>query len=295
MINNKVKLSLQPTFRPPSEAFSLILQITIGCSHNKCSFCSMYKGVQFHIKPFEQIKAEIDYFRSRAKYVNRIFLADGDALIVPTEKLIEILKYIKNIFPECERISTYASPKSLELKSEDELKKIKDNGISLLYIGAESGSDEVLKNINKGVTSKELGDLILKAKKVGFKTSVTFIVGILGEKDFREHAIATGNFISRCEPDYVGILSLMLEENTTIYQEWLKGNFKEADGIDILKEIKLIIENINVTSNIVFRSNHASNYINLKGNLPEDKKRLIQEIDISLNKHSLKEKKYRLL
>lgn len=282
-------------YRPPSEAFSLILQITIGCSHNKCSFCSMYKGVQFHIKPFEQIKAEIDYFRSRAKYVNRIFLADGDALIVPTEKLIEILKYIKNIFPECERISTYASPKSLELKSEDELKKIKDNGISLLYIGAESGNDEVLKNINKGVTSKELGDLILKAKKVGFKTSVTFIVGILGEKDFREHAIATGNFISRCEPDYVGILSLMLEENTTIYQEWLKGNFKEADGIDILKEIKLIIENINVTSNIVFRSNHASNYINLKGNLPEDKKRLIQEIDISLNKHSLKEKKYRLL
>lgn len=255
----------------------------------------MYKGVQFHIKPFEQIKAEIDYFRSRAKYVNRIFLADGDALIVPTEKLIEILKYIKNIFPECERISTYASPKSLELKSEDELKKIKDNGISLLYIGAESGSDEVLKNINKGVTSKELGDLILKAKKVGFKTSVTFIVGILGEKDFREHAVATGNFISRCEPDYVGILSLMLEENTTIYQEWLKGNFKEADGIDILKEIKLIIENINVTSNIIFRSNHASNYINLKGNLPEDKKRLIQEIDISLNKHSLKEKKYRLL
>ena len=295
MINNKVKLSLQPTFRPPSEAFSLILQITIGCSHNKCSFCSMYKGVQFHIKPFEQIKAEIDYFRSRAKYVNRIFLADGDALIVPTEKLIEILKYIKNIFPECERISTYASPKSLELKSEDELKKIKDNGISLLYIGAESGSDEVLKNINKGVTSKELGDLILKAKKVGFKTSVTFIVGILGEKDFREHAVATGNFISRCEPDYVGILSLMLEENTTIYQEWLKGNFKEADGIDILKEIKLIIENINVTSNIIFRSNHASNYINLKGNLPEDKKRLIKEIDISLNKHSLKEKKYRLL
>lgn len=282
-------------YRPPSEAFSLILQITIGCSHNKCSFCSMYKGVQFHIKPFEQIKAEIDYFRSRAKYVNRIFLADGDALIVPTEKLIEILKYIKNIFPECERISTYASPKSLELKSEDELKKIKDNGISLLYIGAESGSDEVLKNINKGVTSKELGDLILKAKKVGFKTSVTFIVGILGEKDFREHAVATGNFISRCEPDYVGILSLMLEENTTIYQEWLKGNFKEVDGIDILKEIKLIIENINVTSNIIFRSNHASNYINLKGNLPEDKKRLIQEIDISLNKHSLKEKKYRLL
>ena len=282
-------------YRPPSEAFSLILQITIGCSHNKCSFCSMYKGVQFHIKPFEQIKVEIDYFRSRAKYVNRIFLADGDALIVPTEKLIEILKYIKNIFPECERISTYASPKSLELKSEDELKKIKDNGISLLYIGAESGSDEVLKNINKEVTSKELGDLILKAKKVGFKTSVTFIVGILGEKDFREHAIATGNFISRCEPDYVGILSLMLEENTTIYQEWLKGNFKEADGIDILKEIKLIIENINVTSNIIFRSNHASNYINLKGNLPEDKKRLIQEIDISLNKHSLKEKKYRLL
>ena len=282
-------------YRPPSEAFSLILQVTIGCSHNKCSFCSMYKGVQFHIKSFEQIKAEIDYFRSRAKYVNKIFLADGDALIVPTEKLIEILKYIKNVFPECERISTYASPKSLELKSEDELKKIKDNGISLLYIGAESGSDEVLKNINKGVTSKELGDLILKAKKVGFKTSVTFIVGILGEKDFREHAVATGKFISSCEPDYVGILSLMLEQNTKFYQEWLKGDFNEAEGTNILKEIKLIIENIDVTSNIVFRVNHASNYINLKGNLPEDKKRLIQEIEFALDKQNLKDKKYRLL
>lgn len=282
-------------YRPPSEAFSLILQVTNGCSHNRCSFCSMYKGVPFRIKSLEEIKAEIDYFRNRTRYVERVFLADGDALIIPTEKLIEILKYIKKVFPECKRVSTYASPKSLELKSEEELKEIKNNGISLLYIGAESGSDEVLRKINKGVTSKELGDLILKARKVGFKTSVTFIAGILGDKDFRENAEATGKFISRCEPDYVGILSLMLEENTTIYQEWLKGNFKEADGIDILKEIKLIIENINVTSNIIFRSNHASNYINLKGNLPEDKKRLIQEIDISLNKHSLKEKKYRLL
>ena len=204
-------------YRPPSEAFSLILQITIGCSHNKCSFCSMYKGVQFHIKPFEQIKAEIDYFRNRTRYVERVFLADGDALIIPTEKLIEILKYIKKVFPECKRVSTYASPKSLELKSEEELKEIKNNGISLLYIGAESGSDEVLRKINKGVTSKELGDLILKARKVGFKTSVTFIAGILGDKDFRENAEATGKFISRCEPDYVGILSLMLEENSDLY------------------------------------------------------------------------------
>ena len=204
-------------YRPPSEAFSLILQVTNGCSHNRCSFCSMYKGVPFRIKSLEEIKAEIDYFRNRTRYVERVFLADGDALIIPTEKLIEILKYIKKVFPECKRVSTYASPKSLELKSEEELKEIKNNGISLLYIGAESGSDEVLRKINKGVTSKELGDLILKAKKVGFKTSVTFIAGILGDKDFRENAEATGKFISRCEPDYVGILSLMLEENSDLY------------------------------------------------------------------------------
>lgn len=137
-------------YRPPSEAFSLILQVTNGCSHNRCSFCSMYKGVPFRIKSLEEIKAEIDYFRNRTRYVERVFLADGDALIIPTEKLIEILKYIKKVFPECKRVSTYASPKSLELKSEKELKEIKNNGISLLYIGAESGNDEVLRKINKG-------------------------------------------------------------------------------------------------------------------------------------------------
>lgn len=289
MFNNNI------IYRPPSEAFSLILQVTNGCSHNRCSFCSMYKGVPFRIKSLEEIKAEIDYFRNRTRYVERVFLADGDALIIPTEKLIEILKYIKKVFPECKRVSTYASPKSLELKSEEELKEIKNNGISLLYIGAESGSDEVLRKINKGVTSKELGNLILKAKKVGFKTSVTFIAGILGDKDFRENAEATGKFISRCEPDYVGILSLMLEESSDLYQEWLKGEFKEAEGIEILKEIKLIIENIDVTSNIVFRANHASNYLNLKGDFPKDKERLIQEIDFALSRQILKDKNYRLL
>lgn len=289
MFNNNV------IYRPPSEAFSLILQVTNGCSHNRCSFCSMYKGVPFRIKSLEEIKAEIDYFRNRTRYVERVFLADGDALIIPTEKLIEILKYIKKVFPECKRVSTYASPKSLELKSEEELKEIKNNGISLLYIGAESGSDEVLRKINKGVTSKELGDLILKAKKVGFKTSVTFIAGILGDKDFSENAVATGKFISSCEPDYVGILSLMLEESSDLYQECLKGEFKEAEGIEILKEIKLIIENIDVTSNIVFRANHASNYLNLKGDFPKDKERLIQEIDFALSRQTLKDKNYRLL
>lgn len=282
-------------YRPPSEAFSLILQVTNGCSHNRCSFCSMYKGVPFKIKSLEEIKAEIDYFRNRTRYVERVFLADGDALIISTDKLIEILKYIKKVFPECKRVSTYASPKSLELKSEEELKEIKNNGISLLYIGAESGNDEVLRKINKGVTSKELGDLILKAKKVGFKTSVTFIAGILGDKDFSENAVATGKFISRCEPDYVGILSLMLEENSDLYQEWLEGEFKEAEGIEILKEIKLIIENVDVTSNIVFRANHASNYLNLKGDFPKDKERLIQEIDFALSRQTLKDKNYRLL
>ena len=264
MINSE-EVWIGNIYRPPSEAYSIILQATIGCSHNKCTFCSMYKSKKFSIKPIEKIKSEIEYFRKRVKYAERIFLADGDAMIIPTEMLLEILAYIKKVFPECKRISSYATPKSIELKTNDELRKIRESGISLLYIGLESGDDKVLEKINKGVSSDELAALCKKAKEAGFSLSVTFIAGILGKKDWKDHAVNTGKLISRIEPDYVGILSLMLEEGTEIYTEYLKGEFQEAEGIDILKEIEKMIENINVKAPVIFRANHASNYLNLGG------------------------------
>nr|WP_244264605.1 radical SAM protein [Fusobacterium ulcerans] len=167
MINSE-KVWIGNIYRPPSEAYSIILQVTIGCSHNKCTFCSMYKSKKFSIKPIEKIKSEIEYFRKRVKYAERIFLADGDAMIIPTEMLLEILAYIKKVFPECKRISSYATPKSIELKTNDELRKIRESGISLLYIGLESGDDKVLEKINKGVSSDELTALCKKAKEAGF-------------------------------------------------------------------------------------------------------------------------------
>ena len=294
MINSE-EVWIGNIYRPPSEAYSIILQVTIGCSHNKCTFCNMYKSKKFSIKPIEKIKSEIEYFRKRVKYAERIFLADGDAMIIPTEMLLEILAYIKKVFPECKRISSYATPKSIKLKTNDELRKIRESGISLLYIGLESGDDKVLEKINKGVSSDELAALCKKAKEAGFSLSVTFIAGILGKKDWKNHAVNTGKLISRIEPDYVGILSLMLEEGTEIYTEYLKGEFQEAEGIDILKEIEKMIENINVKVPVIFRANHASNYLNLGGTFPQDKERLISQIKDALDRYDVKDKKYRRL
>lgn len=274
-----------PLYRPPSEAYSLIIQITLGCSHNKCTFCNMYKGKKFTIKSLEQIKKEIDFFRERVSFVERIFLADGDALIIPTEKLIEILKYINEKFPENERISLYASPKSILLKTEEELKLIKENGVQLVYIGLESGDDEVLKKIKKGVTIDEIKKAALKVKSVGLKISVTVIAGILGKEDSKNHSINTGKAISEICPDYLGILCLVVHPETEIDIMCKKGEFIEASGDEIMEEIKLMIENINIPSGrkVLFRSNHASNYLNLGGVFPKDKEKILEDIDYALS------------
>lgn len=295
MMMNLEEVWIGDMYRPPSEAYSLILQVTVGCSHNKCTFCDMYKRKKFFIKPIEQIKREIDFFRKNVKYAERIFLADGDAMIMPTEKLLEILAYIKEVFPECKRISSYATHKSIELKTDEELKKIRENGISLLYIGLESGDDKVLEKINKGVSVAEHAALCKKAKKAGFSLSVTFIVGVLGKKDWTNHAVNTGKLISEIEPDYVGILTLRLKEGTKMYDEYLRGEFQKAEGIDIVKETEKIIENINVKNPVIFRANHASNYLDLGGTLPQDKEKLLLEIKTAIEKNNIYSKKYREL
>ena len=295
MIKNLSEVWIGDMYRPPSEAYSLILQVTVGCSHNKCTFCDMYKSKKFSIKPIEQIKREIEYFRKEVKYADRIFLADGDAMIIPTEKLLEILAYIKEIFPECKRISSYATHKSIQLKTDEELKKIRESGISLLYIGLESGDDKVLEKINKGVTAAEHAALCRKAKKAGFLLSVTFIVGVLGKKDWTDHAIKTGELISEIEPDFVGLLTLRVKEGTELHNEYLRGEFQKADGIEISKETEKIIENINVKAPVVFRTNHASNYLSLGGTFPQDKERLLSEIKSVLQRGTIIERRYREL
>ncbi|WP_286033643.1 B12-binding domain-containing radical SAM protein [Fusobacterium necrogenes] len=276
-----------PLYRPPSEANSLIIQVTLGCSHNKCTFCNMYNEKKFKIKSIEQIKKEIDFFRHQRQFVRRIFLADGDALIIKTSTLLEIANYLNEKFPENEKISIYASPKSLILKTPEELKKLKEIGIKLIYIGLESGDNEILTKVNKGNTAEEFMIGIKKAKEAGFQTSVTIIAGLAGKDKIasKNHALKTAYVIQKTSPTYLGILCLSLLPNTILGKQAERKEFIEANGLEIIEEIKVIIENlsINIDSPIIIRANHISNYLNLQGTLPQDKNLILNEINHALN------------
>lgn len=277
-----------PLYRPPSEANSLIIQATIGCSHNKCSFCSMYKGKKFIIKSLEQIKKEIDFFRKEYEKVEKIFLADGDALIIPMVELKEILEYIRITFPECKRVTSYGSPKAILGKSIEELSELQKLGLAMIYMGVETGDEELLKEIHKGVSNKELIVAAKKVKGAKILLSATVIAGLGGIEKSSQHGINTGKLISKIAPDYLGVLSLMIEDGTELKSQIEQNKFKVLSDVEILEELKRLVENINSAQNIVFRCNHASNYIMLKGTIPMEKERLIKEITYCKNSSSLR-------
>ncbi|HEX9027217.1 MAG TPA: radical SAM protein [Clostridium sp.] len=284
-----------PLYRPPSEGNSLIIQATLGCSHNKCSFCNMYKSKKFTIKTLEEIKDDINHFRQIYGHVERIFLADGDALIIKAEDLKEILAYIKKLFPECSRVTLYGSPKSILLKTPQELSDLKDLGLSMIYMGVESGNDEVLNDINKGVNSEDLIKAAKRVKDANILLSVTVIAGIGGKEKSERHAIRTGEIISSMIPNYLGVLTLMVEKETTLYNKISNKEFELLNDKEILNEIKLLIEYINVKEPMVFRCNHASNYVSLSGNLPIDKEKLLNQINYYQNTNKLKQEEDRRL
>ncbi|RGD73617.1 B12-binding domain-containing radical SAM protein [Anaerofustis stercorihominis] len=282
-------------YRPPSEAGSLIVQVTIGCSQNGCTFCSMYKDKNFHIRNIDEILTDFKEARGLYKKIDKIFLADGDALICKTDMLIKILDFIKEYFPECKQISCYASAKSILLKSEEELKTLNDKGLKMVYLGIESGSDKILKRVKKGVTTKEMIEASNKIHNAGIMLSVTAISGLGGYALWEEHAVETGKTLSKMNPEYIGLLTLMIEPGVPLENEIKKGTFKVMDPYDILKETKLLIENLNC-DNAVFRANHASNYVNLKGTLNKDKKELINKLNAALEgKKYIKEEYMRRL
>ncbi len=280
-------------YRPPSEACSLIIQVTIGCSHNKCSFCSMYKNKKFKIRTIGEVIEDLNMAREKYGRVEKIFLADGDALTIKTEGLIFILKEIKRIFPECKRVGVYGSPKSILAKSDLELKILKENGLKIIYLGVESGSDIILSNINKGVNSEELINAGEKVKQSGILLSVTLISGLGGKAGLREHAFKSAKVINKINPDYLGVLTLMIERGTDLEVEVIDGSFELLTPKEVMEEMKLLIENLKLNGT-VFRSNHASNYINLGGTFPTDKNRLLEDIKYVLNSEELyKEEKFR--
>lgn len=274
-------------FRPPSEARSLIIQVTIGCAHNDCTFCYMYKGEPFIIRPLEDVKNDLIEMSKYSGYFDRIFLADGDALVVKTDYLLEVLKTIRELFPNLGRVSAYATAQDINRKSIDELKELYDAGLEMLYIGFESGSDEILQEVNKGVVSKDYIDAMKKCKEVGFITSITIIAGLGGVDKMHENAIETARVISLTKPDYVGYLTMRLYKNTPMYEDYKSGKFKMPDAAEILEEMKMFLENVD-SKGTVFRSNHASNYVLLAGTLNEDREELINAIDTTLKKKSFR-------
>lgn len=270
-------------FRPPSEARSLIIQATVGCAHNKCSFCYMYKDDNFIIRPLEDIKKDLIEMSQYGSYWRRIFLADGDALVLKTSDLLEILKTIKQYYPNIERVSSYATAGDINRKSIEELKALRDAGLEMLYIGFESGDDEILRKINKGLNYKDYVSAMAKCKEVGFKTSITIIAGLGGVELMEQNAKGTAKIISETKPDYVSYLTMRIYKNTPLYLDYINGKFNMPNAEEILQEMKIFLENVD-SEGTIFRSNHASNYVLLAGTLNEDKKGLIEAIDKTLKK-----------
>jgi radical SAM superfamily enzyme YgiQ (UPF0313 family) len=267
----------QPLYRPPSEAWSMIIQVTEGCSHNKCRFCYMYKGKQFRLKSKEEIKEHIEWLKPMYKNPKRIFLADGNVLCLKTEKILELLNYIKKEFPNVQRISSYSGPLDLLRKSEEELKSIRDAGLELLYMGVESGSDKVLSMMNKGVNQQEMIEAGQKAVNAGFKFSCMIISGLGGREYMKEHAVESAKVISLINPHYFSLLRLVVEEKSELAEDVRQGKFHLLTPLQVLDENIIMLENMELTD-CIFRANHVSNHINQAGTLNQDKDKLIERL-----------------
>jgi radical SAM superfamily enzyme YgiQ (UPF0313 family) len=268
-------------FRPPSEAESLILQVTVGCSYNRCTFCGAYREKTFRVKRFEEIKEDID--EASAYQIRRVFLADGDALIISQKELLQILSYLRKKLRGLERVGIYANAKDILRKDVEELKALKDSGLGILYLGLESGNPEVLKRIKKNATVDQLVRAGKRVKESGILLSVTVILGLGGVEGSQAHAQETGKVLSEMDPDYVGALSLMIVPGTPIEQEIETGRLVLPTPFGLIQELEMMIENSHM-ADCFFASNHASNYLPLRIRLPEEKEDALRRIREVLQK-----------
>jgi len=265
--------------RPPSEANSFLLPVTVGCSHNACTFCSTFYDFKFSVRGADEICRDIDEVAEHySRSVRRVFLENGDALMAPQHILVEVLAHLKKRFPYLERVGTYASPRSALVKSPEELKKLHDLGLSIAYLGVETGDEELLKKINKGATRAEIVEAGRKLKQAGITLSVTVILGLAGPEDSEKHAIATGGILTEIDPDFAGALTLTLMQDSPLHKDYLEGRFKLISPFQSIKELKLIIENSDFTD-CFFTANHASNYLPIKVRLPAQKTEALKLIE----------------
>ncbi|QNK40859.1 B12-binding domain-containing radical SAM protein [Caproicibacter fermentans] len=266
-------------YRPPSEARSLIVQVTTGCSHNRCRFCTMYRDKEFKIRSMEDIRR--DFCEAREQYgdqIEKVFLADGDALVLSGQRLMELLAFIRGLFPRLRSVTSYGTPKDILRHSPAELKLLRQEGLSMVYLGAESGDARVLRQMEKGATREEIIEAGQRLKSAGIQSSVTLISGLGGKERLSEHAIGSADLISRMNPDYVGFLTLMLEKGAPVLRDIEEGKLELLTPEGVVTEMELFLRNVN-SEGTVFRANHASNYVMLKGTLNRDIPMMLNELD----------------
>jgi len=267
--------------RPPSEAYSILLQATVGCSHNKCTFCGTYKDKRFRIKDDEVILNDILFASRYMRNQDRFFIMDGDALIIPFPRLMWILEMIKEHLPWVKRVGAYANTKGIKMKSEEELLKLREMRLGILYMGVESGDDHTLEAVRKGADSQRMLAMGKKVMEAGIKLSVTVLLGIAGRERSLIHGQATGALLTAMDPDYVGALTLMVIPGTPLADEMAAGRFELPDNLGLLRELREMIASTDLSRGLFF-SNHASNYLPVKVRYPRGKQQALDQIDMAL-------------
>ena len=269
-------------FRPPSEANSFILRVTIGCAHNRCTFCSMYRGVNFRARPLSELEPIIQQTARHYPNLRRVFLADGDALVLSTDRILSIIELLKSHFPKLSRISCYGGPLDILRKTPADLQLLKQAGLQLVYLGIESGDDEVLTRVQKGVTGEQMIEAGRKIIAAGMKLSAMLVLGLGGRELSRQHALNSARVASAINPTMLSALTLMLHRGTPLRAEAEQGTFQPLSPYEFVLELKELISNLNMQSPCIFRSNHVSNMLPLAGTLPEDKNSLLLQAEEAL-------------
>lgn len=267
--------------RPPSEANSILLQVTLGCSHNKCTFCGTFREKRFNIKKDEIIFQDIEFARANCRRQNRLFLCDGDVMIIPQRRLVSILERIKDRLPWVERVGLYANTKGIGMKTDEQLEELKSLGVDIAYMGLESGDDTVLKNVCKGANAEKMIQMGRRVKAAGIKLSVTVLVGLGGRERSMVHAQETGRVLSAMDPDFIGALSLMLVPGTELNDQYERGDFVLINPEEMLAELGQMIAATHLSDGL-FHANHASNYLPIRARLPRDKERTLELISQAL-------------
>lgn len=268
----------EPLFRPPAEAYSAIIQATLGCSWNRCAFCDMYSSKKFRPRTFDELKPEIETLAAMYQGVKKVFLADGNAFVLSANRLLQLLEEINRCFGRVQRVSSYALPRDILSKTDDELKSLRANGLKLLYIGVETGDDELLRLIGKGETADSTVEGILKAHSAGIETSIMIINGLGGKRYSQQHAVNSAKVISRVNPKFLSTLTLSMPLGEDHFKEKFRGEFIPLTVVELFEELRTFIS-LSEVDGTIYRSNHVSNNLNLSGTLSKDKELLLAQLD----------------